>query len=95
MHGPDGRDYENRIVYTDIVEPKRIAYRHGGQVDVEPVNFSQVVTFEEQKGGTLVRLHMTFADRNGRDFVVTEYGAVEGGRQTLARMAAIAEGNGP
>jgi uncharacterized protein YndB with AHSA1/START domain len=91
MHGPDGRDYENRIVYTEIVEPHRIAYRHGGEVDVEPVNFSTVVTFEERDTGTLVTLHSTFESSKTRDFVIAEYGAVEGGRQHLARMAAAAE----
>jgi uncharacterized protein YndB with AHSA1/START domain len=25
MHGPDGRDYKNRIVYTEIVRPERLA----------------------------------------------------------------------
>ena len=28
MHGPDGRDYENKIVYREIVRPERIAYSH-------------------------------------------------------------------
>src|SRR3954464_6742963 len=36
MHGPDGRDYENQITYVEVVEPERIAYRHGGGKDVEP-----------------------------------------------------------
>src|ERR1700674_4219468 len=28
MHGPDGRDYQNRVVYREIVEPERIVYEH-------------------------------------------------------------------
>jgi uncharacterized protein YndB with AHSA1/START domain len=39
MHGPDGRDYENRITFDEIVEPERIVYHHGGGDDVEPVQF--------------------------------------------------------
>ncbi|HZV64467.1 MAG TPA: SRPBCC domain-containing protein [Telluria sp.] len=31
MHGPDGTDYSNRIVYTEIVRPQRPAYKGGNQ----------------------------------------------------------------
>jgi uncharacterized protein YndB with AHSA1/START domain len=44
MHGPDGRDYQNRITFDEIVPPERILYRHGGGDDVEPVQFTQTVT---------------------------------------------------
>ena len=47
MHGPDGRDYQNRITYEEIVRPERIVYRHDGGEDVEPVQFSQTLTFED------------------------------------------------
>src|ERR1700749_3676732 len=30
MHGPDGRDYQNRVTFEEIVPPERIVYRHGG-----------------------------------------------------------------
>ena len=30
MHGPDGRDYQNRVVFDEIVPPERIVYRHDG-----------------------------------------------------------------
>ena len=40
MHGPDGRDYQNRVTYDEIVPPERIVYRHGGGEDVEPVQFT-------------------------------------------------------
>ncbi len=36
MHGPDGRDYQNRITYEEVVPPQRIVYRLGGGDDVEP-----------------------------------------------------------
>ena len=29
MHGPDGRDYENRITFDEIVRPERLVYHHG------------------------------------------------------------------
>src|SRR6478736_590865 len=41
MHGPDGRDYQNRIIFDEITPPERIVYRHDGGEDVEPVQFAQ------------------------------------------------------
>jgi uncharacterized protein YndB with AHSA1/START domain len=37
MYGPDGRDYQNRITFEQVVRPERIVHRHGGGEDVEPV----------------------------------------------------------
>ena len=39
MHGPDGRDYQNKITYLEVVPPERLVYRHGGDEDLEPVSF--------------------------------------------------------
>src|SRR5205823_5513886 len=52
MHGPDGRDYENRITFEVVEPPKRLVYRHGGGDDVEPVQFRTTVTFEDLGGKT-------------------------------------------
>ncbi len=86
MHGPDGRDYENRITFEEIVRPERIVYRHGGGDDVEPVSFNTTVTFAPEDGKTRVTLRALFPTAAERDRVVKEYGAVEGGKQTLARL---------
>ena len=55
MHGPDGRDYQNRVTFDEIVAPERIAYHHGGGDDVEPVQFRTLVTFEDMRGKTRLR----------------------------------------
>ncbi len=86
MHGPDGRDYENRITFDEIVRPERIVYRHGGGEDVKPVTFNTTVTFTPEDGKTRVTLRAVFPTAAERDRVVEEYGAVEGGKQTLARL---------
>ena len=39
MIGPDGQEYRNLITYLEVVEPERLRYKHGGEKDVEPVNF--------------------------------------------------------
>lgn len=33
MHGPDRTGYRNRIVYTDIVRPEKLAYAHTSDDD--------------------------------------------------------------
>lgn len=87
MHGPDGRDYQNRIVYSEIAKPERIVYSHGGEVDVEPVQFRTIVTFEDLGGRTRLILWALFPTAAERNRVAEEYGAIEGAQQTLARLA--------
>jgi uncharacterized protein YndB with AHSA1/START domain len=87
MHGPDGRDYQNRITYEEIVPPERIVYRHDGGEDVEPVQFSQTLTFQDLGGGrTRLTWHGRFPTAEERARVVKEYGADKGLSQTMARL---------
>ena len=87
MHGPDGRDYENRITYDEIVKPERIVYHHGGGDDVEPVQFRTIVTFEDLGGKTRLTMRGEFLSAEERARVIREYGADKGLVQTLARLA--------
>jgi len=94
MHGPDGRDYENHVVYDEIDEPSRIVYRQvGGEAGVETVLFQSTVIFEPQEGATprtRLTLRMVFPSTEERDRVEREHGAVQGGMQHLARLASYA-----
>jgi uncharacterized protein YndB with AHSA1/START domain len=88
MHGPDGRDYQNRVTYEEIVPPERLVYRHGGGEDVEPVQFTQTLTFEDiGKGRTRLVWHGVFPSGEERARVIREYGADKGLVQTMARLA--------
>jgi uncharacterized protein YndB with AHSA1/START domain len=87
MHGPDGTDYKNKIVYVEVVKPERLVYRHSGVGKDEAIKFESTVTFVEQGGKTNVTLRMVFATAAERDFAVEKYGAIEGGEQTLERLA--------
>jgi uncharacterized protein YndB with AHSA1/START domain len=87
MHGPDGRDYQNLITFDEIVAPERIAYRHGGADDVEPVQFNTTLTFEDLGGKTRLTWHGTFPSAEERVRVIKEYGADKGLVQTMARLA--------
>jgi len=87
MHGPDGRDYQNRITFDEIVAPERIVYRHDGAEDVEPVSFTQTVTFEDiGNGETRLTWHGKFPSVEERARVIREYGADKGLGQTMARL---------
>ena len=90
MHGPDGTDYPNLIRYHEVVRPERLAYDHSDD-EAGEIAFASVVTFEEAEGGTLVTLRATFATAEIRRQHAEEVGAVEGGQQTLARLAAMLE----
>jgi uncharacterized protein YndB with AHSA1/START domain len=93
MHGPDGRDYKNKIIFTEVVKPERLVYRHAGEGEHEDVRFHVTVTFQAQGRKTLLTMRSLFATAQERDEVVTKYGAVEGGKQTLERLAEHVEKN--
>lgn len=87
MHGPDGRDYQNRITFDEIVKPERIIYRHDGGEDVEPVQFTQTVTFEDLRDNqTRMIWHGKFPTAEERKRVIETYGADKGLMQTMARL---------
>jgi uncharacterized protein YndB with AHSA1/START domain len=82
MHGPDGVDYQNKIVYVEIKEPERLVYTHTGGAQ-----FETTVTFAEKAGKTEVTVRMLFPSPSELDRVVKKFGAVEGLKQTLDRLA--------
>lgn len=87
MHGPDGRHYQNRITYEEIVRPERVVYRHSGGDDIEPVQFSQTLTFEDMGNGrTRLTWHGQFPSAEERARVIKNYNADKGLSQTMARL---------
>ncbi|MEZ5993200.1 MAG: SRPBCC family protein [Planctomycetota bacterium] len=85
MVGPDGKKFPNYTEYTQIVEPELIAYRQGTSAEDEW--FRATITFTEFMGKTTVNLHTVFPDALSRNRVVEQYGAIEGGKQHLAKAA--------
>ncbi|MGV3616754.1 MAG: SRPBCC domain-containing protein [Fimbriimonas sp.] len=85
MHGPDGKDWPNWIRYTEIVPFFLLAYDHGAELG-GPAHFKVVQTFTERDGKTEVKLRMTLPSKEARDEAV-QHGALEGGEQTLNRLA--------
>jgi uncharacterized protein YndB with AHSA1/START domain len=85
MIGPDGTRYPNRAVFKEIVPPTRLVFDHG---DDQRVWFEATVTLQDTGRGTLITLRQRYASRAARDEVVEKYGALEGGRQHLAKLEA-------
>lgn len=86
MHGPDGVDYVNKIVYLEIDPPSRLVYSHSGEDGDEAMHFLDIVTFENVGGKTRLTLKMIFQTVEIREQIEREVGAVEGGNQTLDRL---------
>jgi uncharacterized protein YndB with AHSA1/START domain len=83
MHGPNGVDYENEIVYREIVAPERLVYDHG---DGRTKLFEVTIRFEEREGGTEVTMTSVFPSAAACE-EKKSFGAARLGQQTLARLA--------
>jgi uncharacterized protein YndB with AHSA1/START domain len=89
MHGPDGRDYDNKIVFRDISRPERISYVHSGEEGEESLHMEVEVSFVEEAGKTRLTLRMRAPTIAERDRIESKYSAMEGGKETLARLDAF------
>jgi uncharacterized protein YndB with AHSA1/START domain len=87
MLGPDGKRYDNRVVYLEIKKPERLVFDHGHDKDDDATRFRVTITFDEQSDGktvvTLRQLHPTKAQRDAG----IGFGAVELGQQTLDKLS--------
>lgn len=87
MHGLDGVDYPNLITFREVVEPERLQYTHNGTGDQDHIHFEATVTLTEQGDRTEVTLRAVFESKAERD-EAAQFGAIEGGEQTLGRLDA-------
>ncbi|MCB5201387.1 SRPBCC domain-containing protein [Neorhizobium sp. T786] len=90
MHGPDGKDWPNWIRYKEITPPTGIRYDHGDETD-EPALFEGFISLKSEGDKTRITITLLFPTIEARDATI-EFGAVEGGRQTLARLDAFVTG---
>lgn len=87
MHGPDGTDYPNKIVFTEVVKHELLKFDHGSDDPNDPSQFKVTVNFtaiEAKK--TEIKMRMLFQTKEARDLVVEKYGAIEGNTQTMNRL---------
>ncbi len=86
MHGPDGNDYPNRIVYQEVVKPERLVFKQGEDIDNDPNAFDVTVTFEALGDQTRITMSAVFPTAEQRNKVIKEYGALEANKQTMDKM---------
>jgi uncharacterized protein YndB with AHSA1/START domain len=86
MHGPDGRDYPNKIVFIDVVKNEKLVYRHTGDDGAEPVKIHVTIDFENVSGKTKITMRSVFESEAELDRVVKEYGALEGATENMNRL---------
>ena len=82
LHGPDGVDYKNHSVFIEVAESMRLVYDH-----ISGPKFHVTVTFDDEGGKTKVTMRMLFDTAEEHRKVVEQYGAIEGAKQTFARLA--------
>jgi uncharacterized protein YndB with AHSA1/START domain len=83
MHGPDGSDYPQRLLYTELIFSERIRYRH------LLAGFDSTITFDEMLGQTALTMRFAFESTAKLAENVSVYHADEGGAQTLARLCSL------
>ena len=86
MHGPDGTDYDNKSVFTEVVEKKKIAYEH-----ISGHHFIATIDFEAQGNNTLMHWEMLFPTREEYHQFVHEYKVGESLQQNIERLAQYLE----
>lgn len=86
MHGPDGTDYKNKVIYIEVVAPERIVYDH-----ISTPKFRVWVHFEAQGEKTLLTMRSQFESAEALKKVIEVFKADVGMKQNIDRMQAYAE----
>jgi hypothetical protein len=75
------------VVFREIVPPSRLVYEDGWDLPGAPLDFVVVVTLLPEGKRTRFSIHMTFRDAAAMKTAVELYGVLQGGTQTLDRLA--------
>jgi uncharacterized protein YndB with AHSA1/START domain len=86
MHGPDGADYKNKIVFNKLVKPELITYSH-----ITGPKFDVTVTFKKYGTKTKLNVRMVFDSAKDYDVAVNTFGAKQGLKQHIGRLKEFVE----
>ena len=92
MHGPDGRDYRNHMVFVEVLRPERIVFKHVPGPDTEPVSHETTILFVARGAKTELTMRLAFSTAGALQKMVHDYRADDGMVQTLGRLAGYVEG---
>jgi uncharacterized protein YndB with AHSA1/START domain len=84
MHGPNGMNFPNKIVFREVVRPERLVYDHSPDDGKDIRDFQSVATFADLGQKTKVVLRLRFDTNQGYE-AAAKY-AIAGANQTLARL---------
>jgi uncharacterized protein YndB with AHSA1/START domain len=88
MIAPDGKVFDNRIVFLEIKAPELLVFDHGSDKDADEHRFRVTITFDEQSDKkTVVTMRQIHPTKKQRDAGIG-FGAVEIGYTTLDKLAA-------
>ncbi len=82
MHGPDGRNYINESVFTELIPMQRIVFEH-----VSYPKFTAIIRFEARGAQTHIHWRMIFESRELLENVVRTFGADRGLTENFIKMA--------
>jgi uncharacterized protein YndB with AHSA1/START domain len=82
MHGPDGTDYINKSRYREVVPLRKLVYEH-----LTGPKFTATITFEPRGEQTDLTWHMVFVSEEEFVNTVKKFGAEEGQKQNVAKLA--------
>lgn len=83
MHGPDGTDYDNKCIFREVVQNKKIVYEH-----INWPKFLATVEFDAQGEQTQMTWKMEFESEEEFIQVVKKHGAEEGQKQNVVKLDA-------
>jgi uncharacterized protein YndB with AHSA1/START domain len=94
MIAPDGKVFDNRMVFLEIKAPERLVFDHGSDKDDDEHRFRVTITFDEQSDtsgfgvikGTVVTMRQLHPTKEQRDAGIG-FGAVEIGYTTMDKLA--------
>ena len=86
MHGPDGANYPNEIIFKEITEPNKVVMRHS----VEPF-FTLTVAIEDVEGGAVVHWWQDFDSEEVAKSI--SHIAKSANEQVLDKLQALVEGS--
>ncbi|MBA3681197.1 MAG: SRPBCC domain-containing protein [Bacteroidetes bacterium] len=80
MHGPDGKDYNNRSIFKEIVRHERIVFEHFNP------NFITTINFKAEGNKTVLNWQMMFETPEEFQNVVKVFKADEGIKQNVEKL---------